>query len=572
MTRAARISRVPGRRQVLVVWQPTGPPEPARRRERHLHDRLRRLYQPVFGTGLRITTRQVPGAGALVTVVEESGGRARLGDVVVWGDPIGQRGPASDTEIAAALRDRRRLRDLLGSFVVLALGPDRITIHSGADLVHTLVRCDGPSGQAWSTHGLAAAVATGRRLYVVPERIPEFVVHDFVYCDEHLLDGITALPEATTVAVTGTRVTTRPWWPETDRLRSAETDTDDVATVLDETLSRILADRPVCLGLTAGRDSNLLAGTAARLGLTLPTFTMGGRDTPDGAGAAAVAERLDWRHDVVTPQPGPPSVDRLLRRTRLSEGLDTAWNFYGPDLSWPPDLPPVRISGVGGEMGRAFYWADLPDRLRRDPVTAMWQWPAGGFSPDGAATFRVRCERYAEQLLADGWRDTGVFDAWHARGRVRRWVASTPPPPRTSVCTVYTNAAVASALLGLPPEDRERHHSFDALSRRTGDLHLVAQRAVDGLPRAGRWATSRWGRRWSRLRGEDAGRDWVPRCLAELGGGPPLAARVIGVEWWNRQSTEVLRRRASPHPLWNALAVEALHHLCRELNEASAIL
>lgn len=560
------VSRVPGRRQVLVVWRPTGTPEPVRRREQRLRERLRRLYQPVYGDALRLTIRTLRRPDVVIAVVEEFGRRSRLANVVVWGDPIGQSGPATDHEIAAALRDRRRLRDLLGSFVLLDVDDSTVRLRSGADLVHTLWHCDGPAGAAWSTAGLAAAVTVGRRLRVVPERIPEFVAHDFVYCDDHLLDGVTALPEAITVTITTGRATTRSWWPESDRLRGSATDVDRLGTVLAETLGRLVTDRtPMCLALTAGRDSTLLAGTTGGLGRSLPTFTMGGRDTPDGAGAGAVADRLGWRHVAVLPQPEPPSVERLLRRTRLSEGLDTAWNFYGPDLAWPADLPPVQLSGLGGELGRAFYWANLPEELRHDPVPAMSQWPAGGFGANGTATFRARCVQYAEQLYADGWRGPGIFDGWHARGRVRRWVGSTPPPPGTSIWTVYPSAPVAGALLGLPPADRAESRSFDELSRRNGDLHRLAQLVAVALPQPRRWARSRLARRWSRMRRADAARDWIPRCLTELGGGPPLAAQVLGLDWWDRYLTEVLRRRASPHPLWNALAVEALHHVTREL-------
>ncbi|HMC70737.1 MAG TPA: hypothetical protein VKJ07_16385, partial [Mycobacteriales bacterium] len=340
MPRSGEVSTAPGRRSVLVVWRHGTVDDAARtHHEAVLVERLRRLYRPFLGAGLTVTTRSAPAAGCTVAVVDECPGRTELRDVVIWGDPVGATDPATVAEVRAALTDDIRCRDLLGSFVLLQMRDADVVLRTSSDLVHTLKHCSGPYGDAWATQGFAALVASGRRPSVVPERVPEFVIYDFVFADDELLDGVRVLGEATSMRIAAHGAEETCYWPMSDRLRGGVGDAATLRAVLIDTLVR-LTDRPgLHLALTAGRDSTLLAGCLAEAGRSLPSFTFGNRRTADGAGAAAVAAQLGWPHVFVgQQQDAAPSLDRLLAATRWSEGMDTAWNFYAPPLDYS-DVP-----------------------------------------------------------------------------------------------------------------------------------------------------------------------------------------------------------------------------------------
>lgn len=531
-----------------------------------LVERLRRLYRPYLGPDLTVTTRSVTGAGSTVAIVDEYPGRTELRDLVVWGDPVGASGPATVAEVRAALTDDVRCRDLLGSFVLVQMSDAEVVLRTSSDLVHTLKHCSGPYGDAWATQGFAAVVASGRRPSVVPERIPEFVHYDFVLADDELLDGVRVLGEATSVTVGLAEAQERCYWPLSDRLRGGVGDAATLRVVLVDSLFR-LTERPgLHLALTAGRDSTLLASCLNEAGRSLPSFTFGSMHTPDGIGAAAVAAQLGWPHVFVgQQQDAAPSLERLLAATRWSEGMDTAWNFYPPPLDYGEVPAQAQVFGLGGEMGRAYYWADWHDRAATADAGAAMSSYASEFGPVVAAALRARAEEFATRLLADGWTGTGVFDAWHARGRVRKWPARTPPPPRTGVVTVYTNAVVARTLLGMPVADRVSCRGFDTAAEMGGGLHGLAERAVASLPVRNRLQRSRKVRRVINRVRPGEGVVLARRCLSDLGVRRPGVVEWLGVDWWDRQVRGAATDPAPWGHMWNTIAVEALVHVAAEV-------
>lgn len=567
MPASSEVSTAPGRRSVLVVWRHGDVDATAcTHHEAVLGERLRRLYRPYLGGDLTVTTRSVPAAGVTVGVADEYAGRAELHDVVIWGDPVGVNGPATVAEVRAALTDDEQCRNLLGSFVLVQMRDADVILRTSSDLVHTLKHCSGPHGEAWATQGFAAVVASGRRPSVVPERVPEFVVYDFVFADDELLDGVRVLTEASSVRLDAHGAQETSYWPTQDRLCGGVGDAATLRTVLVETLCR-LTERPgLHLALTAGRDSTLLASCLAEAGRSMPSFTFGNMQTADGVGAAAVAAQLGWPHVFVGQQQNAaPSLDRLLAATRWSEGMDTGWNFYPPPLDYSEVPAQAQVFGLAGEMGRAFYWADWHDRAASMDVATAMSGYASEFGPAGAAAFRARAEQFAAHLRSDGWTGTGVYDAWHARGRVRKWPARTPPPPRTGAVTVYTNAVVARTLLGIPAADRVSRRGFDSAAEMGGDLHGLAQRAVAALPAPNRFRRSRKVRRVINKVRPNEGVLLARRCLRELGVHRPGVADWLGVEWWDGQVRGAASDHAQWRHMWNTIAVEALVHVAAEV-------
>ncbi len=550
------ISRAAGRDSVLVIWRHASVDSD------RLARRLRSLYEPYLGPECQVTVRTCDGAGVVVAVVDARPGRDQLASVVAWGDPVGQLGVATADEVAEAARSPMKARELLGSFVLVSIGAATVSVTTSSDLVHTLKASSGPEGQAWSTQGLAAVVACARPLSLVAERIPEVVLFDFAFGDDELVDGVRVLDEAAYLELSPAGVVETTYWSVQDRLLATPgTNALTLRSAVCRVLNRVARREGATLALSAGRDSTLLASCLNEIDVAVPCFTFGDDRTGDGAGARQVAQILGWDHDaIVSDEEGHPSADRLLRATRWTEGLDTAWNLYSPPLRWPWLSDRVALFGIGGEMGRAFYWGQVaPDRWP-DPVGLMTDWTKPLLSAEGYHALKARSESFADSLATQGWEGTGVLDGWHARGRVRKWPGRTPNPARMrSVQTVYTNAGVAAALLGIPAEQRRTKQVFDEAGRLGGDLHAVAGRArVEG-------ATRPKGRRLlRRLRADDA-LSAGHQALREMGVRAPLTAEVLGPIWWS----EVTRRNPVPAArrwLGNAVAIEALQLTLRTID------
>jgi len=539
-----------GRRVVFVVCRWTAA-------EPDLVRRLTCTYRPWFGADCTARVRRLPGARLAVALVgvpdllpEE------VPDVFAWGTAVGATGLATAAELRAAAATPSRAADLLGSFVIVRAGTDDVRLVVSADLVHVARHVTGEDGEAWSGHGLAAAVASGRVLAVRREPVPELLLTDYVWADDELIDGVSVLREATTVDVRGAAVTSSEWWPAADRLMARDdVSPQELRSEVCRTLAQLLRTGPLELALTAGRDSTLLASCLAELGAAIPCFTMGGPEDPDSVGARAVAERLGWDHELVSHDPhGQPSTERLLRITRWTEGLDTAWNGIGAPLRWHPTRP-VQLYGIGGEMGRAFYWGRLDDAaLLRSPAAVMAE--GSGLQPQAAEVFRARADSFELQLRERGWTGTGVLDGWHAHGRVRKWPMRTPPPPGVAtLLTAYPAARLAGALLGLPSSGRRDSSAFDEAARLGGDLHgvaLAAQHQRVPVQPARRHLP---GRRW-RARRHDVSVRLASATQRDLGLASSPVDDVLGRSW--RRAVGRTVGAAEHRWRWNALAVDAL--------------
>ena len=540
------MSPVLGRRVVFVVCRWTaGEPDLTRR--------LSCTYRPWFGDTCAVRVRRLPEARLAVALVGEPEALPdEVPDVFAWGTAVGAAGAASVAELTAVAERPAAAGALLGSFVVVRTGPEAVRLVVSADLVHVVRHVAGQDGEAWSGHGVAAAVASGRPLAVRREPVPELLLTDYVWADDELVDGVTVLREATTVDVGPEGATSSEWWTAADRLMAR----DDVAptelrAVVCATLEQLLRVGELELALTAGRDSTLLAGCLAELGSPVPAFTMGGAADPDVLGAAAVAQHLGWTHRTVLPPADPTtSVERLLRTTRWTEGLDTAWNAIGAPLRWHRTRP-THLYGIGGEMGRAFYWGRLPDP-HRDAEAVMVAGAAESLGAQAEAVLRSRAQLFAGQLRERGWTGTGVLDGWHAHGRVRKWPMRTPPPADVrTLLTAYPSPRLAGALLGMPATARQDASGFDEAARLGGDLHALA--AAARRPAAPRRRVP--GQRW-RARRRDVSVRLARDVQRELGLAQSPVDDVLG-----RRQREDLGRAvgAAEHRWrWNALAVDAL--------------
>lgn len=551
------VTRAVGRTSVLVICRYS-------EAEPDLERRLRDLYGPWFGAGCIVTLRRLPHLSTTIALVHDKPELTEISDLFVWGDAIGIRGVATEQELLAATSGPRWGRDLLGSFVAVRVSDAAVAVVVTPDLVHTLRTVNGPRGQVWATHGLAAVMASGTKPRIAIERIPEFILLDYVFADDELLEGVRVLPEATVVEIDANSVRETDYWPVADRLLSAHDVTAaDLREAIRAGLDRISRRNRLELALTAGRDSTLLASCLKQMGRDVATFTFGDESTPDGVGASAVAASLGWEHRFVVSRPGgSASIERLLRATRWTDGLDTAANSYPPRLAHSHPEGAVHMYGIGGEMGRAFYWSKYRDHplLLEDPGFVLTEWRARHLTPQAREMLLGRARGFADRLQNEGWLGTGVYDGWHARGRVRKWPAHIAQPiGLESLCTVYTSPSIARTLLGIPVHKRVGSVTFDEANRIGHDLYAVARSAAANLPAPVTPKKPPLARTkphpWLRL---------ANRARKDLGSKGPVA-EAMGSKWWDDTSRLTVGSEMHPNWLWNALAVDALGSVIEDL-------
>jgi hypothetical protein len=533
---------------VLVVLRPSGPVDAA---ARTVLARLDRVYRDVLPTARAFARADASGTHVIAGVAG-----APAPDPcrdVAWGQPVGDAGAATDAELEALRADPRAARALLGSWVTVLEEAQGVTLVSSSDLVHTLVRADGPAGTAWATRGLAALVAAGSPLRLALERVPELIAFDYVLGDEELLEGTRVLPEASVVESDRRGVTQRSYWSLDERLAPGPpTDARALRAVVAADVRRLGSVSGAHLALTAGRDSALVASCLQEQGLVIPAFTIGFEGFPDLVGARAVAQACGMEHRTMAGAEGSVDLGRAVRHSAWTEGLDTAWNLVGPGLLWDGPQGVVWVGGNGGEIGRAFYWHDREpgsphlDELLREARPRAWD----AVRP----ALRLRTEEALEACAVPGRSGPSRLDVLYARGRMRKWLLrSAPRPEARGMTTAFTSPAVVRSQLDIPENPRRSGQVFDeALALASPNLAEVARAAVRSHPRPApqrRRAFTRL-RRPSSPAALDTVLKQLPRDL--------VTREVMGRLWWRDMLRAAPHDSRAVHLIWNAVAVEAL--------------
>lgn len=534
-------------------------PAPGARRDR-IEIRLQAWMDEVPDLDARLWSRLEAGTGLWVLGARPADPSAppHEVEVVCWGLPLTGTGAASDEQVRRVLRSPSAARELHGSFVVAGWVAGTLRLVTTPDLVATLRHASGPDGHALATRGGLAVLASGGRLRVSLDRVPEFVYLDYVLGEDELLAGVSTVSEAATCAVSPTGVEVSSYWPREDRLAAGtNTGPADLRGDLTAALSGF-ADRSLrpSVALTAGQDSRLVARTMAAAGIVATAYTMG-CGTLDSRGAEAEAGALGWHHRCLPAREGiEESWDRAVAACAWTDGLEIARNTYSP--GWrPPEVDPWDvITGSGGEIGRAFYWHDAPPGF--EPVP----WLMGRLYPRPPERTRELLRRRLRGALDDlrpHARSAGSrLDLLYAFGRMRKWLGHhRPVVPTRSRLSAFTGPLVVRTLLNLEEEDKRAGRTFSLLLGEDPTRTRATGSGVNRRLSHGYWAVRR--RLMHRLRRparrthvaplkaltdqvltadgpvmELFGRDWVDACLDP--DAPPVA-----------------RRR-----LWNALTVEAL--------------
>jgi hypothetical protein len=473
-------------------------------------------------------------------------------DLLVWGSPVCGNGVPDEAALRSAVdAPSANARGVSGVWVVVHITSDRVRLLTSPTLVHTLKRVDGPDGTAIATRGLAAHVLAGVTPRLSEAAIPEYVLLDYVLGQEELLADTLVLGDAQVIDVRRTDLVATSWWLPAERFAPGPpSDAGVLRDVVGDSMRAAIAPADTKLGLTAGRDSTLLASVIAGRGARVDTFTLGPRWLDDARGARAVSRRLGWGHVNGVQAFGPRSWSRIAELSRWSEGLttgdqvvDTTLNLKDASITW--------LSGSGGEIGRGFYWA------RYGTADRWLDWARSeliGPLEGAGKTMGERLDAQLDVIRSYGRGPEDTLDLLYATGRMARWLGRLmPTSPLRNFHAGYLDPPVVSALLDIPVADRLSHRTFDeALSVDTPNLYDVAQAATS--PRAFRaWDAARFRR-------IDVNHT---RSLLELVAGIDSDSPVrgaMGERWWRTtvDAARVPSEGWARRQLWNAVAVEGL--------------
>lgn len=550
------ILRLPARQSILGVVTGVDDADVAAAAER-----LAAAYAGVPGLeSWSVRSLPVPGASAGIVVMSPDPQLDSMTELV-WGCPIGASGAATDDEIRQVLAEPRRVRELNGVFVLVALSPATIRLVASHDFVFTLRR----SRDAFATRAVAALALAGVAPRIEPSSVYEAVAWEGSVTTGELLADVAGCEEGTLVDIDSAGIRTVDVVPLGERMAAENPlNPNEFRALVGRETKRAAAVAGSMLALTEGRDSILAASCLAETGGTMPAYTLGYRGYPDSRGAHAAARALGWSHrtievydargrkvsrrrDPTTDAVDGDVVEWLVRHAAWGEGLQSVRDAIVGHPRWP--RPPfVSVTGHGGETGRAFY------RLAEDgqhPADAVAVTGAGAnLPPAGQAHFRDVIAAEVELATAAGRGDVPL-DLVYAR-RQRGWLEHTglPANPASDVVPIYLGTTVYQALVNVPVETRLDGSFFDAaLALDPIDLYGVATRAA---------RRRRLGRRprvpndWPLLHGVMAAFDddgWLTRD-------------VLGDEWWSWATGLAPDEWWVRLLLWRAVGVEALHRWC----------
>ena len=526
---------------------------------------LRQVYAGAFSGGLTARSFVLRSAHCGVAIVTcDPIPELRSGDRIVFGyGATDSSGPLSDAAVDELIAKPQRARAVAGSFVIVGLEDSCLSIIVSASLPHVISRVDGPDGTAIATRGLAAHILAGRRPEISEAAVGDLLAFDYVLGDGTLLTGTSVLEEATWYDISS-EIRSGSYWPREERLSPDEPVT--IPTFLDDVtqaVARLCGAQCVHLGLTAGRDSTLLAAVIQRAGLDVPTYTWGARGHSETDTAIATAARLGLQHKVLAGRRdiGVDAFEHLIDVAPWHEGLERARDFTPGHVDWPSHRL-WWITGNGGELGRAYYWSTAPEAALLDPVRWLVR-KAATMPRRRRSTLRERLENEFDKIRRIGRPRSDDLDVFYAVERMRKWLPHVPPNEALSgLLAAYLEPAVVRSLLAIPLDERRTGAFFDRALYKVfpGDA-----RSVD-IPTT----PSRRARAMIRRLHARSNLSWPParRTIGGLEGGlaeEMIAASlrrgsftrsVMGRRWFDAE-IERVRRGHDVRALWNALSIDA---------------
>ena len=433
---------------------------------------LARFYSRIAKPGIQLEFREE--LGLLIGSISLGEDPPQAEGLLVWGErlpaPLGQ----ASSLLAA---DDDRLRQISGQSLAIAADNDRARIVTGCGLVAAAYAAEGPGASAWASHAVAAGfLATGTATFD-HERLPELIARKFVGGGRTLIKESSMLPVAYTIDITRSGHSTRTFWTAQERWRKVppEIAISKAEVALHCSLrERTQGLEPVDVGLTGGLDSRVIALILKEADIPFRTFTWAREGGPDLEPARALSAALGIEHRRLEPVEAEPesAIDTIHAAARWTEGIGAASVI---ERQWPPGMK-AAVVGVGGEIGRAFYYpAGLakayPDPSRRQIHRFFDASRAIAGADRRARRFLRSAERaWVEEALRDGVCGWRALDHVYAEQRVRNWGRGMTPLLGTPVVTAFGTTEVAAALTSMPLGMRVRDGFHQAVLSRRPEL------------------------------------------------------------------------------------------------------
>ncbi len=295
----------------------------------------------------------------------------------------------------------------------------------------------------------AAAVSTSARALSVlankgldPDGLGAQAMIGWQVGDRTIFTDVHALPAATIATIAEGRLELRRYASPLDGAGPApalDDAVEEMSAILRAWQSNYLTDHPdPVLQLTGGHDSRILLGAIPperRYGLR--ALTLGEETHPDVVIAADLARRYGLRHETHRLDelvPTPPEAHAL------ALAASRALEYQASPLALAPLLlvearleQGDRLSGLGGEVARGFYYAGQPVDAQTSPrlVERLAEWrifaneavEAAALDPSFRAEARERTLSSLATLFEPGdW--LRATDAFYLDHRMHRWAAA----------------------------------------------------------------------------------------------------------------------------------------------------
>ena len=254
--------------------------------------------------------------------------------------------------------------------------------------------------------------------------------------------GVRALPGATIAELADGNLELRQYTPplkQTGPVPSLDDAVDEMATILRSWQSRYLEAHPgTVLQLTGGHDSRILLGAIPpeqRRGLR--ALTLGEETHPDVVIAARLADQYGLRHEAHRLDEFPQTP---VEAHELALTAARALEYQASPMALAPLLlverhldQGHRLSGLGGEVARGFYYARQPKHAQTSTrlVERLARWRIfANEAVEPAALDRTFLAEARERALSsltsafepgDWLRATDAFYLYH---RMHRWAAA----------------------------------------------------------------------------------------------------------------------------------------------------
>jgi asparagine synthase (glutamine-hydrolysing) len=268
---------------------------------------------------------------------------------------------------------------------------------------------------------------------------------------------------------------------------------------------RSLPPSTIRLGLTAGKDSRLIAALVLHAGIRVLFTTSGDLDSPDVRAAVAIAERFHLEHrahaKTVSPEPWEVLQQRIIAHC---DGMVSLWQIADV-IDQPAKIDHLRIGlpGWGGEIARGYYTHPklfLRPRLTPTYLRQRFADDHGGLLTADAQGLALR---ELDEFIGEHSGDPlDLPDHFYTKERVRRWAGANGRNRRAvaDYFAVFITRPFVEAAFARPPRRRiaESLH-YDLLRHLNPELHA--------FPLAKPWRPQRFtvprlltDRIWSRVR------------------------------------------------------------------------